>query len=133
MSKKTKDVIILICISAISAVFFFFCSCCEFADHQAYESGEICECHGEFGFEYTEFFIRGLVSVISGMIIVFLRIVLDKKTLLVNFIHCYIFDQCIIVFYRINFGLSVSLLMCIGIIPNKVYVQGFAYQLRKVK
>lgn len=79
MSEKTKDVIILICISAISAIFFFFCSYCEFADHQAYESGEICECHGEFGFEYTEFFIRGLVSVISGMIIVFLRIVLEKK------------------------------------------------------
>lgn len=79
MSKKTKDVIIIICISVISAAFYFFISYCEFTDYQAYQNGDLCECHSEFGFHYTEYFIKGLVSVISGIIMVFIRNVLKEN------------------------------------------------------
>ena len=79
MSKKVKDVIILIFISVIPTIFFLFLGYCDFADYQAFKNGELCDCRSEFGFDYAEFFIKGLISIISGIIIVSLRVIFDRK------------------------------------------------------
>ncbi len=79
MSKKVKDAIILMFISIIPTSFFLFLGYCDFADYQDQKNGFLCDCRSEFGADYAEFFIKGLISIISGIIIVCLRIILDKK------------------------------------------------------
>ena len=79
MTSKNKDIIIVVFTSIVPAIFFGFLGYCDYADYRSHKNGELCECRYEHQFEYTDFFIKVLFYIISGVIMFLLRRLVNDK------------------------------------------------------
>lgn len=79
MSRKKKDMIYILIFTLIVSGLMFLFGYWEYSDYTAYIHGQICECHGENGFMYKEFFTKGTAAILTGLILTAIRFLTRKS------------------------------------------------------